>query len=332
MKSPRTCLNKTLLLPLIFALVCAAAIALSAPDSSAATAKAKQKTFASPEEAVKALVDALKTGDKAELSAIFGPGSESVISSGDNVLDKAERERFLKNYEEKNSLEKKGDDEVILQVGKDDWPLPIPIRKTGSAWSFDTKAGKEEILNRRIGRNELNVIDLLEAYVDAQREYARKDWDGDGVYPYAQKIQSTPGKKDGLYWEVKEGEEESPLGPLAARAAQEGYTRKPKTEKPSPYYGYYFRILKAQGKHAPGGAYDYVVKGKLILGFGLVAWPAKYGSSGIMTFIVNQEGVVYQKDLGRGTAKAAGAMKRYDPDPTWKKVETGPPQGSPPGK
>ncbi len=178
----------------------------------------------------------------------------------------------------------------------------------------------------------MNTIDVLEAYVVAQREYANKDWDGDGVYPYAQKFRSTPGKKDGLFWKAGEGEEPSPLGPFAAQAAQEGYTRKGKSEKPSPYYGYYFKILKAQGKHAPGGAYDYVVKGNMILGFGLVAYPATYGSSGIMTFIVNQEGVVYQKDLGKGTAKAAGKMKRYDPDPTWKKVEAGPPQGSPPGK
>ena len=332
MRSPRTRSEKALLLPLIFALVCAAATVLSAPESSAATAKAQPKSFVSPEEAVKALVDAMKTGDKATLSALFGPGSESLISSGDDVEDKAERERFLKNYEEKHSLEKKGVDEILLQLGKDDWPFPIPIRKTGSAWSFDTKAGKEEILNRRIGRNELNAIDVLEAYVVAQREYAGRDWDGDGAYPYAQKFGSTPGKKDGLYWEAKEGEEESPLGPLAARAAQEGYTRKGKSEKPIPYNGYYFKILKAQGKHAPGGAYDYVVKGNMILGFGLVAYPATYGSSGIMTFLVNQEGVVYQKDLGKGTAKAAGGMKRYDPDPTWKKVEAGPPQGSPPGK
>jgi len=332
MKFPRTRSDKALLLPMVLALIFAVASALSPPDSSAATANAKQKTFASPEEAVKALVDALKTGDKGELSVLFGPGSESLVSSGDDVRDKAQRVRFLKDYEEKNSLEKKGDDEAILQVGKDDWPLPIPIRKKGSAWSFDTKAGKEEVLNRRIGRNELNAIDVLEAYVDAQREYAARDWDGDGVYPYAQKFSSTPGKKDGLFWEAKEGEEPSPLGPLAARAAQEGYTRKGKTEKPSPLYGYYFKILKAQGNHAPGGAYDYVVKGNMILGFGLVAWPAKYGSSGIMTFIVNQGGVVYQKDLGKGTAKAAEAMKRYDPDPTWKKVEHGPPQGSPPGK
>ena len=332
MKSPRTRSDKALLLPLILALVFAAATALSASGASAATAKAQPKTFASPEEAVKAMVDAMKAVDKAESSAIFGPGSESLISSGDDVEDKATRERFLKNYEEKNSLEKKGDDEVLLQVGKDDWPFPIPLRRKGSAWSFDTKAGKEEFLNRRIGRNELNTIDVLEAYVVAQREYAKKDWDGDGVYPYAQKIASTPGKKDGLFWEAREGEEASPFGPLSARAAQEGYTRKTKSEKPSPYFGYHFKILKAQGKHAPGGAYDYVVKGNMIFGFGLVAYPAKYGSSGIMTFIVNQEGVVYQKDLGKGTAKAAKAIKRYDPDPTWKKVEDGPPQGSPPGK
>ena len=332
MKSTRTRSEKALLLPLIFALVCAAAAALSAPDTSAATAMAQQKTFASPEEAVKALVDAVKAGDKAELSVLFGPGSESLFSSGDDVEDKAEREGFLKNYEEKNSLERKGDDETILLVRKDDWPFPIPIRRKGSAWAFDTKAGKEELLNRRIGRNELNTIDVLEAYVVAQREYAKKDRDGDGVYPYAQKIASTPGKKDGLYWKAGEGEEASPLGPLAARAAQEGYTPKTKSEKPFPYYGYYFKILKAQGKHAPGGAYDYVVKGNMILGFGLVAHPATYGSSGIMTFIVNQEGVVFQKDLGKGTAKAAGKMKRYDPDPTWKKVEAGPPQGAPPGK
>jgi Protein of unknown function (DUF2950) len=332
MTSPRTRSEKALLLPLIFALVCAAATALSAPDASAARAKAQPKTFASPEEAVKALIHAIKTGDKAGLSVLFGPGSESLISSGDDVEDKAERERFLKNYEEKNSLEKMGDDEVLLQVGKDDWLFLIPIRRKGSAWFFDTEAGKEESLNRRIGRNELNTIDVLEAYVAAQREYAKKDWDGDGAYPYAQKFASTPGKKDGLYWEAREGEEPSPFGPLAAKAAHEGYTLKGKPEKPIPYYGYYFKILKAQGKHAPGGAYDYVVKGNMILGFALVAYPATYGSSGIMTFLVNQEGVVYQKDLGKGTAKAAGAMKRYDPDTTWKKVEAGAPQGSPPGK
>src|SRR5512139_710556 len=243
MQIPRSRSNRALLSTLALALVFAVAGALSPPDSSAATAKAKQETFASPEEAVTAMIDAMKTGDKAQLSAIFGPGAESVISSGDNVVDKAERERFLKGYEEKNSLEKKGDDQVILQVGKDDWPLPIPIRKTGSAWSFDVKAGKEEILNRRIGRNELDVIDLLHAYVDAQREYAAKDRDGDGVYPYAQKFRSTPGKKDGLYREATDGDEQSSLGPLAARAAREGYSRKAKSGEKSPFEGYYFKIL-----------------------------------------------------------------------------------------
>jgi len=328
MQIPRTRSDKALIFPLLLALVFAVATGVSAPDSSAATAKAKQKTFASPEEAVKAMIDAMKAGDKAQLSAIFGPGSESVVSSGDNVVDKAERERFLKNYEEKNSLEKKGDDRVILQVGKDDWPLPIPIRKTGSAWSFDVKAGKEEILNRRIGRNELDVIDLLHAYVDAQREYAAKDRDGDGVYPYAQKFRSMPGKKDGLYWEAREGEEQSPFGPLAAEAAREGYAKKSGSGNPVPFHGYFFRILSAQGKNAPGGRYSYLVKGKMLLGFAMVAYPANYGVSGIMTFLVNQEGVVYQKDLGRNTARKAVAMKEYDPGPTWKKVEAGPPGGS----
>ena len=321
MQIPRSRSNRALLSTLLLALVFAVAGALSPPDSSAATAKAKQKTFASPEEAVKAMIDAMKAGDKAQLSAIFGPGAEQVISSGDEVVDKGERERFLKSYEEKSSLEKKGDDQAILQVGKDDWPLPIPIRKTGSAWSFDVKAGKEEILNRRIGRNELNVIDILEIYVAAQREYAAKDRDGDGVYPYAQKIRSTPGKKDGLYWEAGEREEQSPLGPLAAEAAREGYAKKSGSGKPVPFHGYFFRILSAQGKNAPGGRYSYLVKGKMLLGFAMVAYPANYGVSGIMTFLVNQEGVVYQKDLGEDTLKAAAGLEAYDPDGTWAEVK-----------
>jgi len=321
MKYPRFLTNKVLLFPLAVALACAVLATVSPLVSSAATAKGNQKSFASPEEAVIALVDALGKGDKKEMLAIFGPGSESVISSGDEVRDKASREWFLKAYGEKHSLEKEGDDKAILQVGDEDWPLPFPIVKKGSSWSFDTRAGKEEIIDRRIGRNELHTIEFLHAYVDAQREYARKDWDGDGVFPYAQKFASTPGKNDGLYWEAKAGEEESPLGPLVARSTQEGYTKKANTEKPTPYFGYYYKILKAQGKHAPGGAYSYVVKGNMILGFGLLAYPAKHGSSGIMTFLVNQDGVVYQKDLGKNTAKTAEAMKAYDPDKTWKKVE-----------
>ena len=286
-----------------------------------AASKQKQKTFASPEEAVKDFIDAIRTDNRKELSIIFGARAVSEISSGDEVSDRAERELFLKAYDEKNSIDRKDDRKAILQVGKDDWPMPIPMVRKDSGWYFDTEAGKEEILNRRIGRNELFVIETMHAYVDAQREYASKDRDGDGVYPYAQKIMSSPGKKDGLYWEAKEGEEQSPAGPFVAKAAQEGYTRNTSTDRPSPFHGYYFRILKAQGRHAPGGAYSYVVKGNMILGFGLVAYPAKYGSSGIMTFLVNQEGIVYQKDFGGNTTRIVEAIGKYDPDKTWKKAE-----------
>jgi hypothetical protein len=193
--------------------------------------------------------------------------------------------------------------------------------KKGETWVFDTKAGNEELLNRRIGRNELNTIQTCLAMVDAQREYAMKDRDSDKLLEYAQKFWSTPGKKDGLYWEAKEGEAQSPLGALAARAVGEGYASRKPGDKPMPYHGYFYRILKAQGKNAPGGAYDYVVKGKMIGGFALVAFPAEYGASGIMTFIVNHDGVVYQKDLGKETGKIAKAMTKFDPDKTWKKAE-----------
>jgi hypothetical protein len=319
MKSARFLMNRLVRIPLAIALLCAAAIPCAVPE--AAAAKAKQKAYASPEEAVGALIEALKAGDKAGLLAVFGPGSEPLFSSGDAVVENAERERFLKAYDEKHSLDRIGADLVILQTGSDDWPFPIPIARKGTTWRFDTEAGKEEILDRRIGRNELRTIEVMYTYVAAQREYSGRDRDGDGVYAYAQKFSSAAGKKDGLYWPAREGEEASPLGPFAARAAREGYRKKGPGGNPSPYNGYYFRILKEQGKNAPGGAYSYVVKGNMILGFGLAAYPAKYGSSGIMTFIVNQTGDVYQKDLGKKTAEVAGAMKKFDPDATWVKVE-----------
>jgi hypothetical protein len=289
------------------------------PDASAAV---KQETFKSPEEAVQALITALKSNDKSELTAIFGPGSEGLVSSGDEVADKIAREKFIGEYELKHGLEQQVPGKIVLHVGNDDWPLPIPIVKKGQTWVFDTRAGKEEILNRRIGRNELAVIDVLRAYADAQREYASKNRDANGEMEFAQKIVSTPGKHDGLYWPTKAGEEESPFGPLVAAATREGYTRK--EGQPTPYKGYYYRILKGQGRHAAGGMYDYVVNGKMVLGFSLVAYPAKYGSSGIMTFIVNQDGVVYQKNLGKDTDRLAKAMKIYDPDKTWKKAEEAP--------
>ncbi len=322
MKASRSGAGSSPRFPMAIALIgLLIAAVLSPSPGSAATAKAKQRTFASPEAAVQALIDTLRKEDKAGLSGIFGPGSETVVSSGDDVMDRAARDKFLKEYAEKSTLEKAGEDKVILQVGADDWPFPIPIVRAGTTWRFDAAAGKEEILNRRIGANELKVIDVLHAYVAAQREYASRDRRGDGVYAYAQRIASTPGKKDGLYWEATRGEEPSPLGPLAAEAAREGYAKADRTRNAVPFHGYYFRILKAQGRHAPGGRYGYVVKGNMILGFAMVAYPARYGSSGIMTFVVNQDGVVYQKDFGKDTAKLAGQIKRYDPDASWKRAE-----------
>jgi hypothetical protein len=292
-------------------------IVLSVPLQSYA-AQARQKTFASPEEAVKALIDAAKAGNQEELNAIFGPAAKELLSSGDAIEDKATRERFVKAYDAKNALIRDGDAKAVLQIGTEEWPFPIPIVKKGQQWSFDTKKGKEELINRRIGRNELNTVQTCLAYVDAQREYAAKDRDGDGLFEYAQKFVSTPGTKDGLYWEAKPGEEESPFGDLFARATGEGY--KKTSNKPIPYHGYFFKVLKAQGKNAPGGAYDYVVKGRMIGGFGMVAYPAQYGVSGVMTFVVNHDGIVYEKNLGKDTAKIAQAIKLFNPDKTWRKM------------
>ena len=307
-------ISAALLLPALLLVVTWHTPALAAPSHKAPT------SFSSPEKAVETLMAALRSDDNSKLLAILGPGSQAIVSSGDPIADKAGRERFLRLYDEKKAVEMAGTGKAVLSVGNDDYPFPIPVVKKGDGWVFDTMAGKEEILNRRIGRNELEVIDVLRAYVDAQREYASKVRAGTHVMEFAQKIRSTPGKRDGLYWETKEGEEESPLGPLAAEAAHEGYV-KPKSGNPSPYHGYYFRILKGQGKSADGGAFDYVVNGKMILGFALVAYPAQYGASGIMTFIVNQNGIVHQKDLGRNTGKIAAAIQQYEPDKSWKKVE-----------
>jgi len=282
----------------------------------------KQKSYASPEEAVKALIDAVKANNNQELLAIFGPEGKEIISSGDEVADKNAREKFLSDYEQKNKLVKETPDKVVLDIGSEDWPFPIPIVKKAEAWVFDTKEGKDEILNRSIGRNELDTIEVMHAYVDAQREYVSKDRDGNGDIEFAQKIISTEGKHDGLYWEPKEGEEDSPLGPLFADATGEGYTLKKKQSvQPIPYQGYFFKILKAQGKNVLGGQYDYVANGKMILGYALLAYPAKYGSSGIMTFIVNQDDAVYQKDLGKNTAKIAESITKYNPDSNWEKAE-----------
>ncbi len=313
--------GKTLFRSIVCAVIAAVVLAGLLSSADAKTKGPKQMTFASPDEAAAALAEAVRSNDtKAQLS-VLGPGATRVLSSGDDVADRALREWFVKTFEESHRIEQESPDKAVLIAGKEEWPLPIPIVRKGDRWLFDTKAGREEIINRRIGRNELHVIEFMQAYVDAQREYIGKDWDGDGVRAYAQKVRSTPGRKNGLYWEAMDGEPESPFGPLVAQAAAEGYDGKAKSGKPSPFRGYYFRILKGQGKHAPGGAYDYVVRGNMILGFAIVGYPAKYGSSGIMTFIVNQGGVVHQKDLGGNTTKTARSMKLYDPDATWKRVE-----------
>lgn len=288
------------------------------PASSAmAAAVAQQKTFATPETAVDALIAANRDNSTRELLAILGPDGAKLIRSGDPVADKRGRERFLAAYDEAHQLELDGQDKAILVVGKEEWPLPIPLVRQQAGWRFDTKAGMEEILNRRIGRNELSVIEVCRAYVAAQREYAATGPGPDGRPEYAQHFMSTDGQHNGLYWPVKPGEEESPLGPLIAQARAAGYAPGAPHTKPRPYYGYYFHILTRQGNSAPGGARNYVVDGHMTGGFALIAYPATYGDSGIMTFIVNQDGIVYQKKLGPATARIAQQITRYDPDVSW---------------
>lgn len=301
--------------------VCAAVmtlVAMIASSGTALAAEAKQKSFASPEEAVKELVAAAKAHDTKALLAILGAGAKPILSSGDKVMDQAGRVRFAASYDQANKLEKSGD-KAVLMTGKDGWPFPIPIVKVADGWRFDTKAGKEEVLNRRIGRNELSVIQVAQAYVDAQREYYLRNPQGDKLMQYAQKFASTQGRKDGLYYPTKAGEKPSPLGPLVVGARAEGY-QKGKDGKVTPYHGYHYRILKAQGPDAPGGAYEYVARGKMIGGHALVAWPASYGNSGVMTFIVNHDGMVYEKDLGPETAAEVKKITKFNPDKSWKRM------------
>jgi hypothetical protein len=300
------------------AVVLLLAAAWSLP-ASAGTAKLKH--FASAEEGAQALIAALKANDVKAMLAILGPETRPLIVSGDPVEDRRDREHVVQEYEASHSLVMSGDTKAVLQVGKDDWPLPIPLVKDAVGWRFDTRAGKEEIVNRRIGRHELAAIEVCRAYVDAQRKYYLRNPTGDALLHYAQKFLSTKGKRDGLYWATKDGEDPSPLGPQIARARGEGYVKaKGPTGKPAPYHGYYYRILKTQSRDAPGGAYDYVVRGKMLGGFALVAYPASWGNTSVMTFIVNHDGVVYQKDLGPNTAAQARAMTQFNPDSTWTRL------------
>ncbi|MFZ2446461.1 MAG: DUF2950 domain-containing protein [Syntrophobacteraceae bacterium] len=303
----------------IFLMAGALLLAAFFGNAVAASKAGKQKVFKSPEDAVNALYEAMKSNDRKGLLAIFGEREKDLVSSGDDVADNEMRARAVKMFDEKREIVRRGDRKAILELGRDNWPLPIPLVQEKGSWRFDTEQGKEEILNRRIGRNELGAIQVCLAYVDAQREYAVSTRKG-GLREYAQRVFSEPGKRDGLYWETKEGEQPSPVGIFMANARKEGYKKDP-GGKPAPYHGYFYRILKAQGKNASGGAFDYVVKDKMIGGFALVAYPAKYGSSGIVTFVVNHEGVIYQKDLGPRTESLAQRIKIFDPDKTWEKVK-----------
>ena len=297
-------------------ILCALALMVAAPAALAAAAE--QKSFASSEAAIAALVDAVKLNDQPLLSLFLGSHGNKLVSSGDAVEDKRGRDAFIKAYNEAHKLVLEGDTKAVLVIGRDEWPLPIPLVKSARGWRFDTRLGEQEILTRRIGRNELAAIQVCLAIIDAERDYAAQDLDGNGVLEYAPRFVSTPGKRDGLYWQTRADGPPSPLGPLLAAAARDGYARSDSVLL-APYHGYFYRILTRQGKDAAGGAYDYLVKGTMIGGFAVIAYPARYGASGIMSFMVNQEGVVYERNLGKNTATIATRMTTYNPDASWKR-------------
>jgi hypothetical protein len=292
-----------------------AAVLLLAAATSTAFAQQDYKT---PQDAIDALVASAKSGDEKAALVVLGQDGQDIISSGDKVSDDAVRARFVASYDAKHQVAMEGNSKAVLVIGDNDYPFPIPLhRNKNGTWSFDTDEGRIEVLARRIGHNELDAIQTSLAYVDAQNDYAAKDR-GAGIGAYAQRFISTEGKKDGLYWPTTQGEEESPLGPLFAAASAQGYHA---GQGRSPYHGYYYKILTKQGPAATGGAVDYVINGKMIGGFGLVAYPAEYRNSGVMTFIVNHDGTVFQKDLGPKTDQIAEAITAFNPDKGWTKVE-----------
>jgi hypothetical protein len=293
------------------------AFALLTPIKSGA-ADEMGEPFSTPQAAVAALTLALNSQDSSQLNKIFGPSAED-LQNPDRVQATNEMKTFAQALKTTNQLVRGSGARYELQVGPEAWPFPVPIVEKGGQWYFNTDEGKEELLSRRIGRNELDVLKSIRSYVDAQREYSRQDHNGDGVLEYAQHITSSPGKKDGLYWSSDLDDSESPLGPLMAEAQLEGYHPKVNNEETSrtPFHGYYFKILTRQGKDAPGGKYNYIINGRMIGGFALIAWPAEYGKSGIMTFIINQQGRAYQRDLGTNTATIALATDEYNLAEGW---------------
>ena len=274
-----------------------------------------QESFKTVEAAAEALVSAAKTGDRKGILTVLGRDGVDIVSSGDAIADASARKRVIAAYDAKHQVVMEGPDKAVLIIGGEDWPFPIPLVRKDGSWRFDTAAGREEILYRRIGRNELSAIQACLAYVDAQQEYAAQGVVGNDVY--AQRIVSRPGQKDGLYWPAQSEADDSPLGELVASAAAEGYRV---DQQRAPYHGYYYKVLTRQGPNASGGALDYVVRDRMIGGFALVAYPAEYGNSGVMTFLVNHQGNVYQKDLGPNTARIAASMTEFNPDDTWRRV------------
>ena len=316
MKSQPSNINlRALLLPLlVVAFSCATAVAqVKAPPMRSSSAPAKQKTFTTPELAAQALIKAAESNDVPALLQLFGPEGKDLVTTADPVRDKEKIEEFVAKAREKNSVTVNKTQATLL-IGNDEWPVPVPIVKGQGMWSFDTKAGHDEILFRRIGSNELDAIRICRGFVDAQKEYASTIHDDSGVHQYAQKIISTPGKQDGLFWRNADGSPGGPVSEAVAHAIEEGYSEKSRT----PYHGYYFKVLKGQGPAAPLGELDYLVKGMMIGGFALVAVPAEYRVTGVKSFIVSHDGIVYEKDLGPDSIKLGKAMERYNPDRTWR--------------
>lgn len=305
-------IRKSFLVAGLFAVVAQAGVAAAADP---------HRHFPAVGAAMDAIMSAIAAGDTAALGAILGPGSEELYSSGDPVADRNALEAFVEAMRARTVIEYDGTDRVIFSVGDDEWPVPTPLVKDAQGWRFDGAAGKEEIVNRRIGRNELYAIEVMRDLVEVQEDYAEADPTGSGVRQYAQRMVSTKGQKDGLYWPTAgESEAPSPLGELAAAAVKEGY-RDSDPAKPEPFHGYFYRMLKAQGTNAPGGARSYVVDGKMTGGFAFLAWPADYGNAGVKSFIVNQQGIVFEKDLGPDTEQVVATITEYDPDDSWEPVE-----------
>ena len=305
------------------ALICASILFTSymAVQTTSAQAGDRPRVFATPDEAVKALLDAAKTANLDQLLAIFGPDGKELASTADPPTARMNLQVFAVAAREQIRLEDDGPNRKILVIGGEDWPFPVPLVKAKDGWHFDTAAGKEEILARRIGRNELAVIDTCHAYVAAQKRYAEQGHDGKPAGLYAMAFASDPGKQNGLYWPAVHGQKLSPLGELVAQAAEEGRSNAANAGQRSPFQGYYFKILTSQGPAAAGGAKNYVVGGVMSGGFALVAWPAQYGATGVMTFLVNQDGIVFEKDLGKDTNAAAEKMTAFNPDKSWQRVQ-----------